>query len=536
MAVSLGSNINPLIHGKPRVIEGERIAQHQVTKRIERIEVYPSGQIEVWTESGSKAEAVFHRTQLPFSTELEFSAYLDIVHWDATQSAGHDEYFITASVGGPGGGAGNSTMGGSSKLSDEMKAALKALQEKKPDATVTDLLCSIIPQKKWWPSIWVNERKNWNIKWVEELLAAGADPNAVLKEISMEEYSYLVGAPILWVVCNSAIQSSSRKKTVIDLVKLLVAAGAKVDVEFHGKHLIEGSIDGYGYDYEISLFLLKHLLKSRGMPYIFSTGKRILSHSLKGTKDNEYRAGDRAKIRAIFENDEFYLSLAEPFTQAILMKLPKNLLSQIETLKLVEQLKREMSKFLVFPVIVGVLSKDADESNLIDRLSKILEISFSNVHPKTFLLFFSNEGSFFEIILAQMRVKLEIEQKKEQELWKQREVEREIKALRHAEAERQKKVEEERVKLEAEQKRELVVPKQQENIIDVGVQKNLEEKVKMCRMAADQGDANAQCLLGLLYANGDGVPKDLQEAATWYRKAADQGDADAQRLLAGLQA
>ena len=54
--------------------------------------------------------------------------------------------------------------------------------------------------------------------------------------------------------------------------------------------------------------------------------------------------------------------------------------------------------------------------------------------------------------------------------------------------------------------------------------------------AAEQGDANAQFILGVLYRDGDGVPKDTTEAAKWFRKAADQGIADAQVHLIRLAA
>jgi TPR repeat protein len=43
-------------------------------------------------------------------------------------------------------------------------------------------------------------------------------------------------------------------------------------------------------------------------------------------------------------------------------------------------------------------------------------------------------------------------------------------------------------------------------------------------MAADQGDAEAQSNLGMLYARGQGVPQDDAEAAKWWRMAADRGD------------
>lgn len=48
---------------------------------------------------------------------------------------------------------------------------------------------------------------------------------------------------------------------------------------------------------------------------------------------------------------------------------------------------------------------------------------------------------------------------------------------------------------------------------------------------AKQGNAEAQCKLGLCYYNGYGVEEDLAEAVGWFRKAAEQGNADAQNLL-----
>ena len=64
-----------------------------------------------------------------------------------------------------------------------------------------------------------------------------------------------------------------------------------------------------------------------------------------------------------------------------------------------------------------------------------------------------------------------------------------------------------------------------------GVPKDDVEAVKWWRKAAAQGDANAQFGLGLCYANGDGVPKDEVKAAKWWRKAAAQGEAIAQGNL-----
>ncbi len=48
---------------------------------------------------------------------------------------------------------------------------------------------------------------------------------------------------------------------------------------------------------------------------------------------------------------------------------------------------------------------------------------------------------------------------------------------------------------------------------------------------AEQGDADAQFLLGVMYANGRGVAQNDQEAVKWYRLAAEQGDATAQSNL-----
>jgi TPR repeat protein len=55
--------------------------------------------------------------------------------------------------------------------------------------------------------------------------------------------------------------------------------------------------------------------------------------------------------------------------------------------------------------------------------------------------------------------------------------------------------------------------------------------VKWYRKAAEQNDAEAQCSLGICYANGRGVAKDEVEAVKWYRKAAEQNDAEAQCSL-----
>ena len=67
-----------------------------------------------------------------------------------------------------------------------------------------------------------------------------------------------------------------------------------------------------------------------------------------------------------------------------------------------------------------------------------------------------------------------------------------------------------------------------------GVPQDYAQAVSWFRKAADQGDADAQFNLGLRYANGQGVPQDYAQAASWYRKAADQGHASAQLNLGVL--
>ncbi len=64
-----------------------------------------------------------------------------------------------------------------------------------------------------------------------------------------------------------------------------------------------------------------------------------------------------------------------------------------------------------------------------------------------------------------------------------------------------------------------------------GVPQDYKEALKWYRKAAEQGDAKAQSVLGVMYYNGQGVPQDYKEALKWYRKAAEQGNALAQNNL-----
>jgi TPR repeat protein len=65
-----------------------------------------------------------------------------------------------------------------------------------------------------------------------------------------------------------------------------------------------------------------------------------------------------------------------------------------------------------------------------------------------------------------------------------------------------------------------------------GVQQDAAEAVKWIIKAAEQGDVDAQYMLGVSYYGLiEGVPEDRVEAKKWLRKAAAQGCAEAQEFL-----
>ena len=55
------------------------------------------------------------------------------------------------------------------------------------------------------------------------------------------------------------------------------------------------------------------------------------------------------------------------------------------------------------------------------------------------------------------------------------------------------------------------------------------------RKAGEQGDAEAQYELGVMYREGQGVAKNEVEAAYWLRKAAGRGIAKAEDSLAAIE-
>jgi TPR repeat protein/serine/threonine protein kinase len=68
-----------------------------------------------------------------------------------------------------------------------------------------------------------------------------------------------------------------------------------------------------------------------------------------------------------------------------------------------------------------------------------------------------------------------------------------------------------------------------------GTDKDVAKAVQLYRSAAEHGYAQAQNLMGALYATGtDGVTQDDKQALEWYQKAADQGFAKAQKNLGDM--
>jgi len=61
------------------------------------------------------------------------------------------------------------------------------------------------------------------------------------------------------------------------------------------------------------------------------------------------------------------------------------------------------------------------------------------------------------------------------------------------------------------------------------------EALKWLPKAADQGDAEAQRLFGIMYYEGQGVSKNLIEAKNWFGMAAANGDQEALSMMKKLR-
>ena len=59
------------------------------------------------------------------------------------------------------------------------------------------------------------------------------------------------------------------------------------------------------------------------------------------------------------------------------------------------------------------------------------------------------------------------------------------------------------------------------------VEKDYSKSAEWCKKAAEQGNADAQNNLGVMFAKGKGVKQDSAKAVAWYKKAAEQGQDDA---------
>jgi len=67
-----------------------------------------------------------------------------------------------------------------------------------------------------------------------------------------------------------------------------------------------------------------------------------------------------------------------------------------------------------------------------------------------------------------------------------------------------------------------------------GVPLDDDQALKWYLLAADQGHAEAQCNLAVMYVNGWGVPQSDEEAFKWYSLAAEQGVTPAQISLGNM--
>jgi hypothetical protein len=67
--------------------------------------------------------------------------------------------------------------------------------------------------------------------------------------------------------------------------------------------------------------------------------------------------------------------------------------------------------------------------------------------------------------------------------------------------------------------------------LGMGVQEDYKTAIKWLTLASEQGYAQAQSQLGNMYTFGLGVPEDHKKAVEWYTLAAEQGDSNAQTSL-----
>ncbi len=71
-------------------------------------------------------------------------------------------------------------------------------------------------------------------------------------------------------------------------------------------------------------------------------------------------------------------------------------------------------------------------------------------------------------------------------------------------------------------------------MMSYGVQPDEAQAVRWFRKAADQGDARAQYMLGMMYYRGDGVEPNSEAALRWFERAADKGFVESEMELGRL--
>lgn len=69
-----------------------------------------------------------------------------------------------------------------------------------------------------------------------------------------------------------------------------------------------------------------------------------------------------------------------------------------------------------------------------------------------------------------------------------------------------------------------------------GVEKDMMQAVELFKKAAEQGHVDAQNNLGAMYFTGEGVERNVKRAIEWFEKAAAQGNVDAQANLDAIKA
>ena len=68
-----------------------------------------------------------------------------------------------------------------------------------------------------------------------------------------------------------------------------------------------------------------------------------------------------------------------------------------------------------------------------------------------------------------------------------------------------------------------------------GVGRDHAEAARLFRLAADQGYTDAECMLGIAYADGCGVPRSSTEATRYFKRAVAKGHAPAKDAMKRMQ-